>query len=147
MYIMLLILETLRLYPPVSTLSRSAHIDYQIAGTKFVIPSGVSVQIPVYGIHRDPDIYPDPEKFDPDRFTAFESAKRHAMAFLPFGDGPRNCIGLRFGMMQARIGLVTLLRSFNFKVDARMMSIPIKISKTNVVIACNDGIWLNMTKR
>lgn len=134
------------MYPPVSTLSRSADDDYLIPGTQFVIPGGVSVQIPVYGIHRDPDIYPDPEKFDPDRFTSKQIATRHPMAFLPFGAGPRNCIGLRFGMMQARIGLITLLRNFRFSVGARM-SHPAKISKTQTVIACEGGVWLNMNKR
>lgn len=134
------------MYPPVTTLSRSSRNDYPIPGTKLVIPAGVSAQIPVFGIHRDPDIYPDPDVFDPERFTTKEIAKRHPMAFLPFGEGPRNCIGLRFGMMQARIGLVTLLRNYRFKTDARM-SIPLNISKTQTIIACDGGVWLNMTKR
>lgn len=135
------------MYPPLSTLSRSAQNDYTVPGTKMVIPGGVSVQIPVYGIHRDPDIYPQPDKFDPERFSPSEVAARHPMAFLPFGDGPRNCIGLRFGMMQARIGLVTLLRNFQFKVDASRTSIPIKISKSQPIISSDEGVWLNISKR
>lgn len=137
--------EALRKYPPLSSLTRGATQDYPVAGSNLVIPAGVTVVIPVYAIHHDPELYPDPERFDPERFTPAEVQKRHPASFLPFGDGPRNCIGLRFGMMQARIGLVSLLRSFRFTLDPRM-SIPLKLNKKQLIIASDEGIWLRLEK-
>lgn len=138
-------LETLRKYPPVATLSRTSNKSYPVSGTNFVIPGDMSVLIPTYAIHHDPDIYPDPEKFDPERFTADQIGARHSAAFLPFGDGPHNCIGIRFGMMQARIGLITLLKNFQFTPDPQMI-IPLKLSKWKLFLASDDGIRLNIKR-
>uniref|UniRef100_A0A182ST71 Cytochrome P450 n=1 Tax=Anopheles maculatus TaxID=74869 RepID=A0A182ST71_9DIPT len=106
--------ETLRKYPPVESLNRVPSVDYLIPGTKHVIPKRTLVQIPVHALQRDPEHYPDPERFDPDRFTVEQCKNRPAYTFLPFGEGPRMCIGMRFGMMQIKVGLVTLVRAFRF---------------------------------
>uniref|UniRef100_A0A182Q3P6 Uncharacterized protein n=1 Tax=Anopheles farauti TaxID=69004 RepID=A0A182Q3P6_9DIPT len=111
--------ETLRKHPPVESLNRVPDVDYLIPGTKHVIPKRTLVQIPVYAIQHDPDHYPDPERFDPDRFAPEEVKKRHPFTFLPFGEGPRICIGMRFGLMQTKVGLITLLRKFRFSPSAR----------------------------
>ncbi|KOX80849.1 putative cytochrome P450 6a23 [Melipona quadrifasciata] len=84
--------ETLRKYPILPTLNRRAIANYTFRDMKITIPKGTKIWIPVYGFHHDPNIYPDPEKFDPERFNDDVVAARHPMCFLPFGDGPRNCI-------------------------------------------------------
>lgn len=75
---------------PASFITREAKKDYHIPGTNLVIEKGLSVIIPVYGIHFDPEFYPDPHRFDPDRFKCEEKSKRNPMTWLPFGGGQRN---------------------------------------------------------
>jgi len=72
---------------------RQSITNYTFDGTKVNIPEGQKVWIPVYAIHRDPSIYPKPDVFDPERFNDDTMQSRHSMSYLPFGDGPRNCIG------------------------------------------------------
>uniref|UniRef100_T1GQ91 Cytochrome P450 n=1 Tax=Megaselia scalaris TaxID=36166 RepID=T1GQ91_MEGSC len=139
------IMETLRKYPILHQLDRQALNDYPISGTKHVIEKGIRVIIPVDAIHYDPEIYPDPEKFDPERFTPEEIQKRHPMAWLPFGEGPRNCIGLRFGKMQVKIGLITLLKDYSFSVSDKTV-IPIKINLEQFLLQSVGGIYLKVKK-
>lgn len=91
--ILIIFAETLRKYPVVPFLNRELINDYTFENSKIIIPKGLKIWIPVYGIHHDPDIYPNPEKFDPERFSEDKIKKRHPMHYLPFGHGPRNCIG------------------------------------------------------
>ncbi|KAJ7372191.1 Thromboxane-A synthase [Desmophyllum pertusum] len=84
-----------------------------IKGVQF--PAGVAVNIPAYAIHRDPDIWPEPEKFDPDRFLPEEAKKRPAFSYMPFGVGPRQCIGTRMALLELKIALVTILQKIKFE--------------------------------
>lgn len=83
----------MRRHPPVGALPRECTKTYRLPGTGIVVEKGMIVTIPIHGIHMDPDIYPDPEKFDPERFSDFNRAQRHPYSFLPFGEGPRECLG------------------------------------------------------
>jgi len=82
------------------------------------IPKGCIVTVPVYSIHRDSNIYPDPEKFDPERFTSKGKQTRDPYHYLPFGSGPRSCIGMRFAQMEIKLVLVRLLKKFTFVATA-----------------------------
>lgn len=135
--------EALRKYPPLATIARTAHRNYIVPGTNAFIPAGCLIVIPVYAIHHDPDLYPEPECFDPERFTPAEVQQRHPMAFLPFGEGPRICIGQRFGMMQARIGLAKVLQHFRLSVGEKMIE-PIRFATKLPIIASENGIWLRL---
>ena len=78
------------------------------------IPKGMLIQIPIYAIHHDPKIWPEPEKFDPYRFTSEQKAKHTAYDWIPFGSGPRNCIGMRLAQMELKISVAYLIRAFKF---------------------------------
>lgn len=67
--------------------------EYKVPGTNVTLDAGTSVIIPFKSIQNDPDFYPDPDKYDPDRFLPENKAKRHPLSFLPFGEGPRICLG------------------------------------------------------
>ncbi|CAF1447221.1 unnamed protein product, partial [Rotaria sp. Silwood1] len=86
-YLDMVINETLRMYPPFTRFERVASNNYQLGN--YDIPKGTIISVPVYPIHHDPNIWPEPEKFIPERFLPTEKAKRHPMTYLPFGDGPR----------------------------------------------------------
>jgi cytochrome P450 family 6 len=90
--------ETLRKHPPVTFLTRKCNKDYRIPGTDLVLEKGVQVVIPVLGLHQDPKYFTSPEEFLPDRFTESGNSQRPNYVYLPFGEGPRVCIGdcLRF---------------------------------------------------
>ncbi|CAG2058749.1 unnamed protein product, partial [Timema podura] len=108
--------ETLRKYPPAGSLTRYCTKAYQIPGSNVNIDKEIKVVIPVYAIHHDPKYYPDPEKFNPERFSAENIKSQPNCTYLPFGEGPRNCIGLRFGLMQIKVGLTALLSKYKFSV-------------------------------
>lgn len=87
------IAETLRKYPPFPVLTRLCTQSYKIPNSDVIIDKNVQAFIPILGIQYDPEYYPEPDKFDPERFNSENKAKRHAYTWLPFGEGPRSCIG------------------------------------------------------
>ncbi|XP_032669229.1 cytochrome P450 6A1-like [Odontomachus brunneus] len=137
--------ETLRKYPPATFLMRKSTSNYTFDGTKINIPKGQTIWIPVYAIQRDPDIYPDPDFFDPDRFNEEIMQTRNAMFYLPFGDGPRNCIGARFAIYQTKVGLIKILR--NYIVDiCDKTQIPYINDPKAFLLSPRGGIYLRITK-
>ncbi|XP_047366099.1 uncharacterized protein LOC124955555 [Vespa velutina] len=105
--------ESLRLYTVVPELSRQ--ITKEITIGKYVIPKNTILAIHVHGLHHDPEIWPDPEKFDPDRFLTNEMEYRNPYSFLPFSAGPRNCIGQKFADLEHRLVIAILLRKWIVK--------------------------------
>jgi cytochrome P450 len=93
--------EVMRLYPPVWMFPRQAAQETTIAGHR--LRAGATLLLSPFASHRDPAYWPDPEAFDPDRFTAERSAGRPRYAYYPFGGGPRQCIGVHFAMMEAQL--------------------------------------------
>lgn len=87
-YLEQIIEESMRIYPPVAQIFREANEDYQLPNGA-ILPKGFQVVIPVLGLHRDPEIYPEPMRFDPNRFSREEKSKRHPFAFIPFGEGDK----------------------------------------------------------
>jgi cytochrome P450 len=102
--------EMMRLYPPAWTTGREATEEVEIGG--YVIPKGAQILTSQWVVHRDPRWFPNPEGFDPDRWTPERAKDLPRFAYFPFGGGPRICIGNHFAMMEATLVLVILLQRF-----------------------------------
>ncbi|XP_025263421.1 cytochrome P450 6A1-like [Camponotus floridanus] len=137
--------ETLRKYPIGAHLSRKSMSSYTFNNTIFNIPKDQKIWIPMFAIHRDPNIYPKPDVFDPERFNDEAVQARHPMHYLPFGHGPRNCIGARFAIYQTKIGLVRILQNYKVEVCDKTQ-IPYIIDPKATVLAPKHGIHLRITK-
>jgi cytochrome P450 len=107
--------EALRLYPPVYIIGRDANELTTLAG--FEIPPLTQVAYSAWSVQRSPHVWPDPLRFDPDRFLPENEAKRHRYAWIPFGAGPRVCIGNHFAIMEAQLALAVILRHARFELD------------------------------
>lgn len=107
------VLEALRLYPPLHTLVRTAVDGGELMGQE--LPPGRVVAVSVWGIHRNPDVWPDPDRFDPARFDADGDHDRHA--HMPFGAGPRACIGAHLAMAELVVAVAAVVRAFHLDAD------------------------------
>lgn len=138
--------ETFRKYAGLPILNRECTKDYQIPGTDTVIDKGTAIVISIHGIQRDPKYFPNPDLFDPDRFSSERKVDDNFRdeCYIPFGDGPRSCIGYRMGKMVSKIGLVLMLKKYNFK--ATQFGEPAFETETVSLIA-KDGINLKITLR
>lgn len=108
--------ETIRLHPPVWLLPRVARADDEIGG--FGVPAGADVLLCPYLLHRHPAFWTSPERFDPQRFAPGATAGRNRYSYIPFGAGPRFCVGNSLGMMEATVALATVAR------DLRLSKVP-----------------------
>ena len=106
--------ESLRLYPPAWAFSRRALGDDEIGG--YHIPRGSLVFLVPFVVHRRPKLWPDPERFDPDRFAPEQESARPRFAYIPFGGGPRGCIGSQFAMMEAQLIAATIAQRYRIEV-------------------------------
>ncbi len=133
-YIRRVIDETLRLYPAGGLLSRTALTEDTLCGTE--IKPGDTVMIPVYALGRHRDLWEDPDAFNPDRFEDRKAIDR--FAYLPFGDGPRICIGASFALQEAVIILATLLSRFRFSAVQGRTPEP----KMIITLRPDGGVWM-----
>ncbi|CAH0549767.1 unnamed protein product [Brassicogethes aeneus] len=141
-YMEQIINETLRKYPPVPILLRKCNKTYPVPGTDVVIEKDDMVAISSLAIQNDPEIYENPEKFDPDRFSTKNTASRHQFAHIPFGEGPRICIGMRFALMEAKVGMAAILKNYNITLSKRT-KVPIQLDPKSFISAPKDGIWIH----
>ena len=133
-YIRQIIDETLRLYPPAAMLSRTARSADELCGRE--VRRGDTVILPIYALHRNQLLWEDPDAFRPDRFADPTQIDRYA--YLPFGHGPRICIGMSFAVQEAVIILATLLSRFRFT------QVPGKEPKPVMILTLRPqgGVWL-----
>ncbi len=111
-YTAMVLKEAMRLYPSAPVIGRRAVADDEICGYR--IPAGSDVWVSPWVIHKHPDFWDEPARFDPERFAAGQEKARHRYAWLPFGGGPHACIGQHFSMLESAIAVAMLVREFEF---------------------------------
>jgi cytochrome P450 len=136
-YVRQIIDETLRLYPPAGIISRTAQANDMLCARE--IRPGETVMIPIYALGRNRLLWDDPDAFQPERFADRKAIDRYA--YLPFGDGPRICIGASFAIQEAVIVLATLLRRFKFDLVEDKPPKPVMI----LTLRPEGGVWLKTT--
>ena len=145
-YLNMVFNETLRKYPAAPTLIRLCVKDYMLPNG-FLIKKGTQVMVPVYGLHWDAKYFPQPDKFDPERFSP--KAPTHQIqpfTFLPFGEGPRYCIGKRFGVASVKLGVTSILSKFRIEL-AEKTKIPMKIESKTFITNPYKGLTLKLVAR
>ncbi|XP_051952672.1 thromboxane-A synthase-like [Xyrauchen texanus] len=142
-YLDMVICEALRLYPPAFRFAREIEQDCVVNGQ--FLPKGVSLDIPAGFLHRDPEHWPEPEKFIPERFTPEAKANRHPFVYLPFGAGPRSCVGMRLAQLEIKVALVHILRRFNV-MACEDTEVPLEL-KSSTTLGPKNGILVKITKR
>ena len=129
----------MRLYPPVPVMSRMAGRDLELGGWR--LGRGTLVILPIFAIHRHRKLWPDPDRFDPERFFAEAEARHLRSQFMPFGFGQRSCIGLAFAMLEATALFATLVRGARFEWDGRHLPEPV----SRVTLRPKGGMPLTVT--
>ncbi|XP_068902440.1 cytochrome P450 4C1-like [Tenebrio molitor] len=143
-YLERVIKETMRLFPITPVILRQVQEDIKIRD--IVIPQGSELFIPINFIHRNPIHWPDPLKFDPDRFLPEEIEKRPRYSFMPFSIPPRNCIGLSFAMMSMKVSLSNIIRNFRI-ISTQHKSVESIKLRINIVLASKDGYGVTLKPR
>jgi cytochrome P450 len=133
--------EALRLYPPLTLLVRQAMEDFTITGVH--IPKKQILFVPTWSLHRNPEVWPEPERFDPDRFLPEREAGRHRAAWLPFGLGQRVCIGNHFAMLEGPLVLTRLLQLVDFELDPTHTIAPDDFA----TLRPRGGVWARVRRK
>ncbi|XP_042149911.1 cytochrome P450 3A24-like [Ixodes scapularis] len=131
-YLHCVVSETLRMYPPAPRVDRTTTTEYVLEGTGIRLFKGCVVGIPVYAMHHDPQNFPDPFKFDPERFSNENMGSIRPYTYLPFGAGPRNCVGMRFAIQMVKLCLAHAVHNVRF----------VRTAKTQVPMVFQRGIGL-----
>jgi cytochrome P450 len=133
--------EAMRLYPPAHTIVRTALGEDRLGGLR--VPPGASITISTYALHRNPNLWPDPERFDPERFAPAAVAARHRFAYLPFGGGPRICIGNGFAMAEAQVILAAIAQRYRLRLAGGHPVEPIGL----ITLRPKRGLWVTLEPR
>jgi cytochrome P450 len=131
--------EAMRLYPPAPTLMRRTRVPVRLGD--IALGAGATIIIPVYVVHRHRLLWRDPLSFDPSRFTPEAKANRHCCAYMPFGAGPRTCIGGSFAMLEGKTILATLLNRASFALPEGEEPTPF----ARITLRPKEGLRLKVT--
>jgi cytochrome P450 len=144
-YIEQIIYETLRLFPPVPIfLQRECKETVTIKG--ITIPKGTLVETPPWVLHRDPEYWPEPNNFNPDRFAPENQTEDQKFAFAPWGLGPRMCIGARFALIEATTALARIVRSYRI-VPSKDFNPDVKVEVKYLLLSPSEEIPIQLVRR
>ncbi|XP_014476945.1 PREDICTED: cytochrome P450 6k1-like isoform X2 [Dinoponera quadriceps] len=145
-YLHMVVSEALRKYPVMPFIDRRAVKTYQLPNSDLTIKKGTRIFLSVFGLHWDPQYFPNPEKFDPERFSEENKSNISAYTYLPFGKGPRMCVGPRLGLLQTKLGIMKMLCRYEVTPCEKTL-IPMTLFMTASVTLPNDGeLYLNIRK-
>ena len=134
-------MEAMRLYPPAWAIGRESTQPVKLGGYTF--PKGTTILISPWVLHRDPRYFSEPEAFRPERWMGNLARELPRFAYMPFGGGPRICIGQRFALIEAILVLTTMAQRFSmvWQTDRKVMPFP------SITLRPNGGVWLKITER
>ncbi|XP_047416579.1 thromboxane-A synthase isoform X3 [Sciurus carolinensis] len=142
-YLDMVIAETLRMYPPAFRFTREAAQDCKVLGQR--IPAGAVLETAVGALHHDPEYWPHPETFDPERFTAEAQQQRQPFTYLPFGAGPRSCLGVRLGLLEVKLTLLRVLSEFRFEACSETQ-VPLQLESKSA-LGPKNGVYIKIVSR
>ncbi|XP_059612328.1 cytochrome P450 9e2-like [Phlebotomus argentipes] len=147
-YLDMVISESLRYWPPAVATDRQCVKPYTIKvdNVNCEVKVGEGIFIPIVSLHHDPKYFPNPSRFEPERFSDENKDKITPFTYLPFGVGPRNCIGSRFALMETKAIIYYILTKFTFEVSEKTQ-IPLKLAKTGFALKPEKGFWVNLKPR
>uniref|UniRef100_A0A182TV89 Cytochrome P450 n=1 Tax=Anopheles melas TaxID=34690 RepID=A0A182TV89_9DIPT len=141
-YLDLVIKESLRLVPPVPLVGRKLLQDIEMNGT--VVPAGTTISLNIFCLHRNPEVFPEPEKFIPERFSDANEIPRGPYDYIPFSAGSRNCIGQKYALLEMKVTIVKLLASYRILPGESIDQVRYK---ADLVIRPSGGITVKLTRR
>lgn len=141
----------MRKWPPTALSDRVCNIPYTIKPknsheASVHLKKDMILWIPAFGLHRDSQYFPDPDRFDPERFSEENKINIKSYTYIPFGAGPRNCIGSRFALLENKALFFHILTHFKI-VAVEKTENPIKLDKQTFALQAENGFWLGLEKR
>nr|ULR85500.1 cytochrome P450 [Spodoptera frugiperda] len=143
-YLERVILESLRMYPPVPIIARKLNRDVKISTNNYVLPAGATVVVGTLKIHRNPQYYKNPNVFNPDNFLPENTSNRHYYSYIPFSAGPRSCVGRKYALLKLKVLLSTILR--NYKVTSDVTEDQFAL-QADIILKRTDGFRLKIHPR
>ena len=145
-YLDAIIQETMRKHPVVPYLERLCTKDYKIPGHDYTVRKGDNVRVNNAGICFDPDIFPDPKSFKPERFLKENSGDRNPYSYMAFSLGPRNCLAMRFALIEMKMCITNLVSNFRFFASSKTVK-EVEWSPTSIFGLAKGGLWIKCEKR
>lgn len=138
--------ETARLHSLLPLLSRASRDEYKVPGTDVVLPKGTNIWVNTVGIHSNPKYYETPDTFNPDHFSKEAKAKRSPYAYVAFGQGPRNCIGMRLALLEAKLALASVVKEYRILPSSKTIE-PMVLDPKQSIKYPKSGLYVRLEPR